>query len=223
MNTRFAPRVLKIRAQQEILQPFWSLRHLITNNIAIWSSTVSDQPPVPRSAIKGPIIVFRAIAMLTVVATLAACEFSQATTPVAKDSTAAVEAIESRHDNALTRNELSFLLTLNASERADITELLAELADWDFQRHQLEEVLRDLVVADEIGLSKRTLSGDRVLTAEETDALLATFPKVDDPGYFLFLTDAGISKWKIENWDITESRAQAIMFAPHSGETEGDA
>jgi len=184
---------------------------------------VSDQPPVARSAIKGPIIVVRAIAMLTVVATLAACEFSQATAPVAKNSTAAVEAIESRHDNVLTRNELSFLLTLNASEQADITELLAELADWGFQQYQLEEVLRDLVVAEEIGLSKRTLSGDRVLTAEETDALLATFTKLDDPGYFLFLTDAGISKWKVENWDITESRAQAIMFAPHPGGTEGGA
>lgn len=88
-------------------------------------------------------------------------------------------------------------------------------------RHQLD--LRTGAYRVEIGLSKRTLSGDRVLTAEETDALLATFPKVDDPGYFLFLTDAGISKWKIENWDITESRAQAIMFAPHPGETEGDA
>ena len=82
--------------------------------------------------------------------------------------------------------------------------------------------MSDFVAAREIGLSKRSASGSEILTAEETDELLATFTHVDDPGYFLFLTDAGISKWKIADWDwdMKENRTQAIMFASHSHETK---
>ena len=173
----------------------------------------------PTITIKNrPTITFRAIALLTFIVTLAASGFYETDGKV-ENSAADVDVFGSHmsRDKTLTKNELSFLVTLNASEEASITELLSELEDWTTQPHQLKEVLREFVVAKEIGLSRRTSSGCENLTAVETDELLATFTTVDDPDYFLFLTAAGFSRWEIEDWGITTKRSRFLMFAsdPH--------
>ncbi len=153
-------------------------------------------------------IAFWPLALLAVVVTLTSC---------GERSAADVGVIGSRvsSENTLTKKELSFLLALNASERASIRDLLAELEDWDFQPHQLEESLRDFVAAKEISLSRQTSSDFRALTTEETNELLDTFATVDDSDYFRSLTEAGFSKWELEDWDITPRRVRSIMFAPH--------
>ncbi|MCZ6616848.1 MAG: hypothetical protein O7E57_01850, partial [Gammaproteobacteria bacterium] len=96
------------------------------------------------AATSRPKIAFRAIASLVVVMTLAACGVEDSAAGVT------VSGNQTSLDATLTKNELSFLLTLNASEQAGITELFSELKGWDFQPHQLLEVLRDSVVAEEI-------------------------------------------------------------------------
>ena len=172
------------------------------------------------ATVSRPMIAFWPLALLACVVTLSSC---------GERSAADVGVTVSRgsSENTLTKEELSFLLALNASEQASIRDLHAELEDWDFQPHHLEESLRDFVAAKEISLSRQTSSDFRALTTEEADELLDTFTAADDPDYFLSLTEAGVSKWELEDWDITPRRVQSIMFAPHPrgvpSEFRGDA
>ncbi|MCH8141448.1 MAG: hypothetical protein IH908_07620 [Proteobacteria bacterium] len=191
---------------------------------------MSEQAYLTITIKNRPSITFRAIALLISIVTLAASGFYETGSEV-ENSAVDIEVFESyvSLDKTLTKNELSFLVNLNASEEAGITELLSELEDWTIQPHQLKEVLREFVLAKEIGLSRRTSSGFENLNADETDELLATFTTVDDPGYFLFLTAAGFSRWEIEDWGITAKRSRFLMFASDprsvrvSGETRGGA
>jgi hypothetical protein len=113
---------------------------------------------------------------------------------------------------AISDQDISYLIALAASEESKLIEIQWEFAKWDCDKNIVLVLLRSLINDGTILLSKP--DGEKFNDLDKEKALLvcATWDSLQRKDLILFLTSVGDERWEKDDWDITTKRAKHLMF-----------
>ncbi len=114
----------------------------------------------------------------------------------------------------ITKNEVKFLVALNASEESSIKELFDDLGRWDYSLTDVSEIIEGLLLDGTLGLYRRSASSIQGIPLEQAINTVRKLNREND--VFLFLTAPGFQRWEVDDWGITTKRARYLMFSNQS-------
>ena len=114
---------------------------------------------------------------------------------------------------AINKNDIYFLVALNASEESSIVQLQEDLCRWAYEESDVLEVLSSLVKEGILLFSEYSMDNCEDYTAKESLQFAQEWNAIKSNSLVLFLTDKGLSRWGEDDWGITIKRARYLMFS----------
>ena len=112
----------------------------------------------------------------------------------------------------ITEQDAYFLVALNASEEASIVELKWDFAKWDHASIDVAQVIEALIADGTILFTERDGDIYRDYSVSESYEIAKSWKVNESMNTVLFLTEAGESRWKTDDWGISSERAKHLMF-----------
>ncbi len=114
---------------------------------------------------------------------------------------------------AIIKNDIFFLVALNASEESSIIQLQEDLYRWTFNESDVEEVISTLIEEGVLLFSEYSMDNFGDYTAKNSLQVAQKWKSLESNSLILFLTEKGWSRWDEDDWGITTKRARYLMFS----------
>lgn len=113
---------------------------------------------------------------------------------------------------ALSKQDIQFLLALNASEVSKFNELALELQSWESSPREVLLAVRELINDDTLLFTRCNGSDYSDMTKEQSESLADDWENLTHPDIAVFLTKSGEFRWQANDWGISTERAKHLMF-----------
>lgn len=114
---------------------------------------------------------------------------------------------------AIRKNDIYFLVALNASEESSIVQLQEDICRWSFNENDVVEVISTLIVEGVLLFSEFSMDKYEVYTTKGSHQFAQEWKSLKSNSLIIFLTDRGWSRWDEDDWGITTERARYLMFS----------
>lgn len=114
---------------------------------------------------------------------------------------------------ALSEQDVYFLVALSAAEESSLIELKWEFEKWDVAPEVVLHVIESLIKRGVILLSERSDVGFSDYSESESIEISKVWKDSKSWETILFLTEQGEKCWEVDDWGITTARAKHLMFS----------
>jgi hypothetical protein len=119
----------------------------------------------------------------------------------------------------ITEQDAYFLVALNASEESSVVELKWDFEKWDYGSIDVGKIIRSLISDGTILMSEREGDSYKDYSITESCEIAKKWSERESLNTIIFLTEAGESRWKSDDWGITSERAKYLMFSKQGSDS----
>ena len=119
----------------------------------------------------------------------------------------------------ITEQDVYFLVALNASEESSVVELKWDFDKWDYGSIDIRTIIKSLISDGTILMSERENDSYKDYSITESCEIAEIWNKTESMNTIIFLTEAGESRWKTDDWGITPERAKCLMFSKQGSDS----